>query len=267
MALVLMGQLKYGQRSHLGRLWNFIELPLSSPLKSPFPLQSAAGKYCDQRQLLLGLKNSLNSISLGKLVNWNQTTDCCSWDEASYDAGGRVIGLDLSNQLISGAIDNSNSLFRLQHLQRLNLAHNRLIFDFPSGFDKFANVSYLNLSNAGFKGQIPAEISRMTRLVTLDLSASLLLGKSLKLEMPNLEMLVRNLTRLRFLHLDGVNISARGNEWCQTLSSLTNLQVLSLSSCNLSGPIDSSFSKLRSSAWTATNCLLHFQNSLQNSEI
>ncbi|XWS55507.1 hypothetical protein CRYUN_Cryun09bG0005900 [Craigia yunnanensis] len=200
----------------------------------------------DQRQLLLGLKSSFNSTSSVKLVNWNQTADCCSWDGVSCDAIGRVIGLDLSNQLISGAIDNSSSLFRLQYLQRLNLAYNRIIFAFPSGFDKFANVSYLNLSNAGFKGQIPAEISRMTRLVTLDLSADLhLRGGYLKLEKPNLEMLVRNLTRLRFLHLDGVNISARGIEWCQALSSLTNLQVLSMSNCNLSGPIEFSFSKLR----------------------
>ncbi|XWS59985.1 hypothetical protein CRYUN_Cryun08bG0169200 [Craigia yunnanensis] len=199
----------------------------------------------DQRQLLLKFKRSFNYTS-GKLVNWNQTTDCCSWDGVKCEAGGRVIGLDLSNRLISGAIHNSSSLFRLQHLQRLNLAYNRFIFAFPSEFDKFANLSYLNLSNAGLKGQIPAEISRMTRLVTLDLSASFYLGGSLKLEKPNLEMLVRNLTRLRFLHLDGVNISARGNEWCQALSSLTNLQELSMSNCYLSGSIDSSFSKLRS---------------------
>ncbi|XVF55058.1 hypothetical protein PTKIN_Ptkin06aG0006200 [Pterospermum kingtungense] len=200
----------------------------------------------DQRVLLLELKSSFNSTSLGKLVNWTQTMDCCSWDGISCDAGGRVTELDLSNQSISGAIDNSSSLFRLQHLQQLNLAYNKLIFAFPSEFDKLANLSHLNLSNAGIKGQIPAEISRLKTLVTLDLSVSLYLGQPLKLEKPNLEMLVQNLTRLRFLHLDGVNISATGKEWCEALSSLTNLQVLSMSNCHLSGPIHSSFSKLQS---------------------
>ncbi|XVF08311.1 hypothetical protein REPUB_Repub06bG0215600 [Reevesia pubescens] len=199
-----------------------------------------------QRDLLLGLKNNLNSTLSVKLVKWNQTTDCCSWDGVSCDEGGQVIGIDLSNQLISGAIENSSSLFRLQHLQRLNLANNNLSFAFPSVFDMLANVDNLNLSNAGVKGQIPAEISRMTKLVSLDLSVSLYLGRSLKLEKPNLEMLVQNLTRLRFLHLDGVKISASRNEWCQALSSLTNLEVLSMSNCNLSGPIDSSLSKLQS---------------------
>ncbi|PPR98275.1 hypothetical protein GOBAR_AA22393 [Gossypium barbadense] len=94
--------------------------------------------------------------------------------------------------------------------------------------------------------QIPIEISRLTRLVTLDLSVSLYLGRPLKLEKPNLEMLVQNLTKLRFLYLDDVNISAKGNEWCKALLPLTELQVLNMSGCYLSGPIHSSLSKLRS---------------------
>ncbi|PPR96605.1 hypothetical protein GOBAR_AA24084 [Gossypium barbadense] len=97
-----------------------------------------------------------------------------------------------------------------------------------------------------FDGKIPIEISRLTRLVTLDLSVSSLLGRSLKLEKPNLEMLVQNLKRLRFLYLDGVNISATGNEWCKALLPLTELQELSMSYCYLSGPILSSLSSLRS---------------------
>ncbi|PPD97568.1 hypothetical protein GOBAR_DD05408 [Gossypium barbadense] len=84
-----------------------------------------------------------------KMRNWNQSTDCCYWGGITCDQGGRVIILDLSNQLISGTIDNSSSLFNLQHLQQLNLAYNTLSFSFPCGFDKLSNLSYLNLSNAG----------------------------------------------------------------------------------------------------------------------
>ncbi|KAK8561634.1 hypothetical protein V6N12_048698 [Hibiscus sabdariffa] len=75
----------------------------------------------DQQQLLLGFKNSLNFSLYEKLVKWNQGTDCCSWDGITCDTSGRVIGLDLSYQSISGEINNSNSLFRLQHLQTLSL--------------------------------------------------------------------------------------------------------------------------------------------------
>ncbi|KAF2306449.1 hypothetical protein GH714_018186 [Hevea brasiliensis] len=88
----------------------------------------------------------------------------------------------------------------------------------------------------------------MTKLVTLDLSMLYYRRvRSLKLEKPNLATLVQSLTQLRELRLDGVNISANGNEWCQALSSsLPNLQVLSLSDCSLSGPIDPSLAKLQS---------------------
>ncbi|KAH1123424.1 hypothetical protein J1N35_006584 [Gossypium stocksii] len=208
----------------------------------------------DQKQLLLELNLSSNFNStafptpLRRLMKWNQTTDCCSWDGVSCDAGGHVIGLDLSDRAISSPIDNSSSLFRLQHLQQLNLAFNRFEQVFPAGFDKLENLSYLNLSYAGFTGQIPVEISHLTRLVTLDLSIDTYSSseKSLKLEKPNLKMLVQNLTRLRFLYLDGINMSTNGNEWSQALSPLIKLQELSMRTCYLSGPIHSSLSKLRS---------------------
>ncbi|PQM33753.1 receptor-like protein 12 [Prunus yedoensis var. nudiflora] len=64
---------------------------------------------------------------------------------------------------------------------------------------------------------------------------------------PNLNVLLGNLSELVELHLDGVNISAHGAQWCQAISSsLPKLRVLSLSTCNLSGPFDSSLLKLHS---------------------
>jgi Leucine-rich repeat (LRR) protein len=82
-------------------------------------------------------------------------------------------------------------------------------------------------------------------LVTLDLSDNYFYD--LELENPNLKVFIQNLSALMELHLDSVLISAQGSEWCQALSfSLPNLRVLSLSSCNLSGPIDSSLQNLQS---------------------
>ncbi|CAK9180245.1 unnamed protein product [Ilex paraguariensis] len=201
----------------------------------------------NQRVLLLQLRNSLtfdSSIST-KLVQWNQTTDCCRWNGVNCDYAGQVIGLDLSSESISGGIDNSSSLFSLRSLHRLNLASNN--FDFaqlPPEFGKLTSLTYLNLSESGFAGKIPSEFSQMTRLMTLDLSTSFY---SLELENPNLKMLIQDLTELRELYLDGVNISAQGYEWCHSISSsLPHLQVLSMSNCYLSGPFDSSLLKLRS---------------------
>ncbi|XP_059429285.1 receptor-like protein 35 [Corylus avellana] len=203
----------------------------------------------NQQFLLLELKNTLifESTLSAKLAKWNQSVDCCSWEGVTCNEG-RVIGLDLSSESILGGLGNSSSLFSFKHLQSLSLAYN----DFnnshiPPQFGKLVNLSYLNLSNAGFAGQIPLAISRLTRLVTLDLSTTYYYIYQLKLENPNLNVLVQKLSELIELYLDGVLISAQGNEWGQALSSsLPNLRVLSLSKCNLSGPIDSSLQNLQS---------------------
>ncbi|KAI3805769.1 hypothetical protein L1987_21655 [Smallanthus sonchifolius] len=105
----------------------------------------------------------------------------------------------------------------------------------------------LNLSNSVFFGQIPVELSQLTRLETIDLSSLYPFGRqSLRLEKPNLAIL-QNLTQLRGLYLDSVNISWQKSDWGQSISSsLPNLEVLSLSNCQLSGPLADSLEKLRS---------------------
>ncbi|XP_042939436.1 receptor-like protein 6 [Carya illinoinensis] len=199
----------------------------------------------NQKALLLQLKNSLifDSASSTKLVHWNKSIDCCSWEGVTCNKGC-VIGLDLSNDSISCSLDNSSSLFKLRYLQNLNLASNDFnSSEIPSEFNKLSNLVYLNLSHAGFQGQIPSTISHLKRLVSLDLRN----WYSLKLENPNLNMLVQNLSKLAELYLSGVDISMKGYEWGPALSfSLPNLRVLSLSRCNLSGPFDSSLVNLKS---------------------
>ncbi|KAI3880655.1 hypothetical protein MKW92_005496 [Papaver armeniacum] len=214
----------------------------------------------DQRALLLQLNSSLIYASskgwsdyydlTSKLSSWNVNTDCCSWDGINCDEAGHVISLDLSGEFISGGINNSSGLFGLFYLERLNLADNIFNSPIPYGLDQLLNLRYLNLSQSGFLGQIPNDILRMTRLVTLDLSSdfssysSIGIANSLRLNDPDFEMLTHNLTGLRELYLDGVNISEHGSKWCRILS--TSLQVLSLSYCSLSGPLDSSLSQLQS---------------------
>ncbi|XP_030930708.1 receptor-like protein 7 [Quercus lobata] len=201
----------------------------------------------DQRSYLLELKNSFlfGTDFSNKVLPWNESVDCCSWEGVTCSEG-RVVGLNLDNQPIYGKLDSSSSLFRLHYLQHLSLAGN----DFrdsciPPEFGNLTNLIYLNLSQTSFTGQIPIEISRLTRLVTLDLSD--ISNEEQNLEGPNLVTLVQNLTRLTELYLDVVNISSQGNDWCQALSSsLPNLRVLSMSYCDLRGPLDSSLQKLQS---------------------
>ncbi|KAF3448109.1 hypothetical protein FNV43_RR08819 [Rhamnella rubrinervis] len=203
--------------------------------------------FRDQRSLLLQLKNNLkfDSTRSKKLVQWNEISDCF-WQGVICEEG-LVAGLNLSNESITGGIENS-SLFNLEYLKSLDLSYNKINSMIPSRIGDLTNLSHLNLSNAGFEGQIPGGMSNLTRLVALDLSIQAnLVPSSLKLENPNLSMLIKNLKQLEELYLDGLNITVRGNEWCQALSSsVLNLRVLSLSHCNLSGPVDKSLLKLKS---------------------
>ena len=197
---------------------------------------------------VIQLKNSLKfdrDLST-KLVKWSQASDCCSWEGVSCEEG-RVMHLDLSHERISGELNNSSSLFSFKHLKSLDLSYNNFKSVIPARIGNLKNLLYLNFSNAGFEGQIPQEISQLTRLVILDFSSLSFRNPLLKLENPNLRMLVQNLSELSELYLDHVNKSASGHEWCQALSSsLPNLSVLSLSNCDLSGPIDQSLLKLQS---------------------
>ena len=187
----------------------------------------------DQEASLLDLKQGFRFIDefSKPLVSWKPGSNCCSWEGVTCDtASGHVIGLDLSWRDINGNL--SCSLFNLTSLQTLNLAGN--YFEgapIPqSGFERLTKLTHLNLSYTELSGQIPIGISHLTSLISLDLSQN-----ELQLRNPNLQMLVKNLSNLRELHLDGVNMSSE-HDWSKTVSkSLPRLQILSLHHCDLPG--------------------------------
>ncbi|CAK7323957.1 unnamed protein product [Dovyalis caffra] len=229
----------------------------STSLPSKSSSHSISGQHCidNERTALLQLKRDLSTAkpessftqqpsSVSLLPSWKPHSNCCSWEGVTcHDVSGHVISLDLSSHKLSGTFNSTNFL-HLPFLEKLNLANNKFqSTPFPSRLDLISSLTHLNFSNSGFSGQVPLDISRLTKLVSLDLSTSLL--DSSKLENPGFERLVKDLSSLRELHLDGVNISAGGDEWCIALTLATpNLQVLSLSYCHLSGPICESLNQL-----------------------
>ncbi|XP_057808499.1 receptor-like protein 7 [Salvia miltiorrhiza] len=198
------------------------------------------------KDLLLEFRQNLvydSSVST-KLSQWDESTDFCRWVGVECNGARRVSGLDLSEEPISDYIKINTSLLRLTHLQSLSLAQTSFHFkQFPSGFGQLTELRHLNLSYSGFSGQIPSDLSNLTRLVCLDLSTA----PYLRLSLPNLRGLIHNYTRLKQLYLDGVNISANGSEWGSAISSsLPNLRVLGMSNSFLTGPFHPSLLNLRS---------------------
>ncbi|XP_062151716.1 receptor-like protein 6 [Alnus glutinosa] len=165
-----------------------------------------------------------------KVASWRvegDKSDCCSWDGVECDEdSGYVIGLDLSNSLLYGSINSSSSLFRLVHLQRLDLSYNHFNYSpIPPQVRNLSRLTYLNLSGSSFSGQIPFEISQLSHLSSLDLSDNTYPFLELR---PSLRSLVGNMTRLQKLDLTLVNISSSVPNILANLSSLT---FLSLSDC------------------------------------
>ncbi|KAL5546851.1 hypothetical protein UlMin_006538 [Ulmus minor] len=175
-----------------------------------------------------------------KVLGWKaegNNSNCCSWDGIECDAKkGHVIGLDLSSSCLFGSISSNSSLFLLSHLKKLNLADNDFNHSpIPSAIGNFLRMTYLNLSYSVFQGQIPSEISHLSKLSSLDLSNNYgdYTGENLLvLKNPSLTSLVKNLTRLEMLKLGGISISSVVPNF---LANFKRLTWLDLDDCGLQG--------------------------------
>jgi hypothetical protein len=179
--------------------------------------------------------------SYPKMETWKEGTDCCSWDGVTCDSmRGDVIGLDLSCSWLSGTIPFNSTLFLLSHLQWLNLTSNDFLFSpIASRFGQFTRLKHLNLSYSAFSGQVPLELSHLSHLASLDLSDY---GTYVNLEASVMKRLVQNLTKLRELHLNHVNMSSVPLSSLKNLSSF--LTSLTLGECELHGRLPNNIFRL-----------------------
>ncbi|XP_048333087.2 receptor-like protein Cf-9 homolog [Ziziphus jujuba] len=174
-------------------------------------------------------------------ISWakNDASNCCAWRGVTCDEkAGHVIGLDLSCARLQGAFHSNSTLFFLRNLQSLYLSYN----DFggstiPSEFGKFTNLEHLILSNSNFSGNVPPEISYLSKLVTLDLSLNNF--HKLNVDTFTLKRIVTNLTNLEALSMDLVDMSSVSPVVLMNLSS--SLINLTLSYCSLGGNLPADY--------------------------
>ena len=146
----------------------------------------------DQADALLKLKQSFDfhysdlytPYSFTTLPSWQAGTDCCIWEGVSCtNSAGHVTALNLGGfGLHSNGID--PVLFNLTFLRLLDLSMNNFGAQkyrgqpcgIPSvGFERLALLTHLNLSSSGIGGQVPVGISKLTNLVSVDLSGRYIL--------------------------------------------------------------------------------------------
>ncbi|GLT35571.1 hypothetical protein SLA2020_100130 [Shorea laevis] len=226
---------------------------LQFEVQSSSPSQSSSDSsphLCppEERSALLDFKSTTNLIE-GNLCaprpiiqTWNESKDCCSWEGITCDkVKGHVIGLDLSSNCLDAVLTTNSSLFHLEKLQSLNLSHNYFYYrNISFGFNRWKSLTYLNLSGPECIDDsfLFDEIFLLPKLVSLDLSHHY----GLHLDNIKFQMLAHNLTELRFLILDDVNMSLVVPSSLLNLTS--SLEHLSLRDCNLQGNFPSQVLRL-----------------------
>ncbi|KAG5550617.1 hypothetical protein RHGRI_015534 [Rhododendron griersonianum] len=209
----------------------------------------------DQKSLLLQLKNGLqfDPDSSAKLVNWTQSNDCCQWNGVTCDHFGRVIGLDLNTESISGGTG-------VVTIRVLNLQNNNLTGNITGTFPKCCALRTLDLSENLLEGHVPKSLANCANAEVLNLGINNIYG--------TFPCFLANLSRLRVLVLRSNkfqgNISCRGihnNIW-------PNLQIIDLALNNFSGILPPKFFLQRKGMMDGTNAKSdHFSNNNFKGEI
>ncbi|KAM1767864.1 hypothetical protein ACFX12_045909 [Malus domestica] len=116
--------------------------------------------HAEEQSFLLQFKESFtidksassSAFAYPKVASWTREGDqnqsnCCSWDGVQCHAeSGRVIGLELKSSCLYGSINSNSTIFRLVHLQMLDLSDNNFnSSEIPLrlGHD-LSSLSYLN---------------------------------------------------------------------------------------------------------------------------
>ena len=189
---------------------------------------------------LQALYESTNGPAWHRRDNWLTDATVETWHGVTVDSGGRVIGLDLGQNKLSGEIP--PDLGNLAHLRTLGLHHNSLTGPIPPELGRLASLERLQLQENGLTGEIPSALGDLTNLRDLWLSGNELTG-AIPPELGDGSGLVRiglqenrlsgaippelgNLAALRHLWLQGNDLSGSVPP---ELGRLTRLQFLSLS--------------------------------------
>ncbi|XP_028794114.1 receptor-like protein EIX1 [Neltuma alba] len=194
-------------------------------------------------EALMDFKTGLHDPN-NVLSSW-RGSNCCEWHGIGCDNSTKaVVAVDLHNPYgfefssddryafwnLSGEI--RPSLMKLKSLRLLDLSFNT--FDgisIPEFFGSLENLQYLNLSNAGFSGLIPAHLGNLSHLKVLDLDKSV--DSSNELCADNFQW-ITGLVSLEHLVMNRVKLSLV-KDWAGALNQLPSIVELHLSGCYLSG--------------------------------
>ncbi len=183
------------------------------------------------RAALEALYDATGGANWTDSTNWKTSAPLGEWHGVTTDAAGRVTGLYLDRNGLTGPIP--GELGRLENLRFLILSINDLTGPIPGELGLLENLQSLILPNNDLTGSIPAKLGNLTNLEALDLQWNALAGP-----IPGELGLLEN---LQFLILSNNELTG---PIPGELGLLENLQSLILSNNELTGPIPAELGSL-----------------------
>ena len=182
---------------------------------------------------LVALYNATGGPNWGNNRNWLSDRPIGEWSRVSTDGDGRVTGLWLDGNQLSGSIP--SELGNLANLERLSLSRNSLSGPIPPGLLNLTELKELYLHTNQLSGTIPSSLSNLAGLEIL-----LLYGNRFTGTIPSS---LGNLSDLVELNLSSNDLT---DVIPPELGRLTKLTYLSLRSNGLTGPIPSELGDMSS---------------------
>ncbi len=185
----------------------------------------------EDREVLVKLYDALDGENWTNNTNWLTERPFREWHGVTNDASGRVTGLVLESNGLTGEMP--MVLGSLSNLQRLELGNNKLAGEIPAELGSLSNLQRLVLSNNKLTGEIPTELGNLGNLEILLLGSNQLTG-----EIP---MELGDLSNLETL---AIKINQLTGEIPKELGNLSNLEILTLMANRLTGAIPTELGSL-----------------------
>ena len=137
-------------------------------------MPNCSGNIDLDRDALVALYNSTGGAGWKNTTNWLSGRPIGAWYGVTTNPAGRVIGLSLPGNALTGRIP--RALGDLSSLKSLRLEQNRLAGSIPPELGNLSRLEVLSLSDNRLTGSIPAELGDLSELDALWLGGNRLTG-------------------------------------------------------------------------------------------
>ena len=128
----------------------------------------------EDRAVLVQIHSTTGGANWTNNTNWLSENITREWYGVTNDRNGRVNGLFLDDNQLTGEIP--SELGGLTELEWLFLNDNQLTGEIPAELGDLANLRVLSLTDNQLTGEIPEELGRLTNLTVLRLAGNQLTG-------------------------------------------------------------------------------------------